>query len=103
MNVGIIRCDSHSVSCPAAGCLEAVREKNASFSSYPEVKLVGLDTCGGCDRGKADKITGKAERLKELGADAIHLGNCMVGPCPYKDTFSQAIEEVGLEVVHGTH
>lgn len=103
MNVGIIRCDTHSDNCPAAGCLRAVRERTAYFEDYDEVTLVGLDTCGGCYRGKGDRVAEKAERLKELGAEAIHLGNCMVGPCPYKDVFAEAVEEVGLRVIRGTH
>ncbi len=104
MKVGIIRCDRVSESCPAAGCLSAVREKTGQFEEYSEAQLVGLDTCGGCNRGKADIVVEKAEKLKELGAEAIHLGNCLVSPCPYKDTFAEGIEnEVAVKVLEGTH
>lgn len=103
MNLGIIRCDSYSDNCPAASCLKAVREKSATFSEYSQPVLVGIDTCGGCDRGKADRITAKAQKLKDLGAEAIHFGNCLVNPCPYLDTYGKAVEDLGLRLVKGTH
>lgn len=103
MKVGIIRCDTYSDSCPAGGCLRAVREATGHFEGYDEVTLVGLDTCGGCYRGKGDLVGEKAERLKKAGAEAVHLGNCMVGTCPYTDVFAEAVQGMGLEVIRGTH
>ena len=103
MKIGIIRCGSYSDQCPAANCLRSAREKTGQFAGYEEPVIVGLDTCGGCDRGKADKVRGKAQGLIKAGAEVIHLGNCMVGPCPYQDTFADAITEAGAKVVKGTH
>ena len=103
MKIGIIRCGSYSDHCPASNCLKAVREQSGQFAQYDEPVLVGLDSCGGCDRGKADKIRAKAEGLLKAGAEVIHLGNCMVGPCPYQDTFAEAIRAAGINVVKGTH
>jgi len=103
VNIGIIRCHSYSDNCPAGSCLKAVREKTATFSNYAEPVLVGIDTCGGCDRGKADRISAKARKLKDLGAEAIHLGNCLVSPCPYLELYGKAVEDLGLRVVQGTH
>ena len=103
MKLGIIRCDSYSNNCPAAGCLRATRQLTGSFARYDDVELVGLDTCGRCDRGQADKVTERAQRLRKQGAEAVHLGNCMIGPCPHQDTFHQAIEKQGMKVIKGTH
>ncbi len=104
MKIGIIRCNSHSETCPAAGCLKAVRDRTGKFAEYGEdLTLLGLDTCGGCSRGTGDRVAKKAEKLAALGAEVVHLGNCLVTPCPYKDVFTTAVEGVGLKVVHGTH
>ena len=103
MKIGVIRCDAHSDNCSATGCLTAVCETKATFSDYDDPILVGLDTCGGCFRGKPDRVVERARRLARAGAEAIHLGNCLVGPCPYGDAFSDAIANEGLKVVKGTH
>ena len=104
MKVGIIRCDEHSNNCAGFGCFPAIRDKTGKFEGYDVVELVGFDTCGGCGRGKADKIVAKGQRLKERGAEVIHLGNCLVGPCPYVDMYeSELKDKVGIEIVRQTH
>ncbi|MFC1921271.1 CGGC domain-containing protein [Chloroflexota bacterium] len=106
MKIGIIRCQEHSNDCAGFSCFPAMREKSGEFEKYKdkEIELVGFDTCGGCGRNKADKIISKAQRLKEKGAEVIHLGNCMVGACPSKDMYKEALEkEVGLPFVENTH
>ncbi len=103
MKIGIIRCDSHSDRCSAASCLKAARERSGSFAAYPEATIVGLDTCGGCARGEADRVVARAERLARAGAEVIHLGNCLVNPCPFLDSFAQALDATGAKVVQGTH
>ncbi len=101
--IGIIRCDSYSDNCPASSCLKAVRGETGEFERHSEPVLVGLDTCGGCQRGSVDKILKKGKRLQERGAEVVHFGNCLVGPCPYLDVFTEAFEKAGIEAVHGTH
>jgi predicted metal-binding protein len=102
--IGIIRCDSHSANCAGFNCFPAVRNKTGQFEQYDDVELVGFDSCGGCDRGKSDKIVAKASRLKEKGAEVIHLGNCLVGSCPSGEQFHQAIKDnVPVDVVRKTH
>lgn len=104
MKIGIIRCDEHSNVCAGFHCFPSIYEKNGSFEGYDDIQLVGFDTCGGCGRGKADKIVSRANKLKELGAEVIHLGNCLTGPCPSADLYEKAIiDEVGIKVVKGTH
>ena len=104
MKVGIIRCDEHSNVCAGYGCFPAVQEKTGKFEEYDVIELVGFDSCGGCGRNKADKIIERAQRLKERGAETIHLGNCLVGACPFKDLYTEALNgEVGIPIIEGTH
>jgi predicted metal-binding protein len=45
-----------------------------------------------------------AKRLKEKGAEVVHLGNCIVSSCPCKDVFINGIrDEVGIKLVCKTH
>lgn len=102
--VGVIRCDAHSENCPGTGCFAAMRDRAGKFAVHEEVEIVGFDTCGGCGRGKPDKILSRAQRLKDKGAEAIHLGNCLVGACPSKEIYVQALkDQVEVEVIEGTH
>ena len=102
--IGIIRCNSHSESCAGWNCFPALRNKTGQFEKYDKVELVGFDTCGGCDRGKSEKIVSKAKRLKEKGAEVIHLGNCIIGSCPVDEQYTQALKEnLEIDVVRGTH
>ena len=81
------------------------RTESGMFAAYEgEIELVGFDTCGGCGRNEATKVVAKAARLKEKGAEVIHLGNCMVGACPWTDLYYDAlVKEIGLPVVLRTH
>lgn len=102
--IGIIRCHSYSENCSATGCFAALYGRAAAFAPYPEVEIVAMDTCGGCGRGSADKVKARAERQKSKGAEVIHLSNCMIGACPWKDLYAEAIRgEVGVQVAMGTH
>ena len=102
--IGIIRCDSHSADCAGFNCFPAMRNKTGQFQRYDAIELVGFDTCGGCDRGKSDRILSKAERLKDKGAEVIHLGNCLVGSCPVDELYIKDIaDKAYIEVVRGTH
>ncbi len=104
MKIGIIRCDEQSNRCAGYSCFTAVRNKTGEFAEYDDIELVGFDDCGGCGRGKADKIVTRALRFKERGAEAIHLTNCLIGPCPSKELYEKALlEETGLPIIKGTH
>ena len=102
--IGIIRCQEHSSQCAGYHCFPAIRDRNGQFEEYDTIEVVGFDSCGGCGRNKADKIVARALRLKERGADVIHLGNCLVGACPFKDIYLDALkEEVKLPIIERTH
>jgi predicted metal-binding protein len=102
--VGIIRCQEQSVDCAGWNCFPALRDRTGAFAAYDKVELVGFDTCGGCGRNKADKIVAKAKRLKDKGAEVIHLGSCLVGSCPSKEMYLKALQEqLGIPIVERTH
>jgi len=103
MKVGIIRCEEHSADCAGFSCFPAVQSKTGKFEDYDTIELVGFDDCGGCGRGKADKIMARAIRLKEKGAEVIHLGNCLA-PCPSKELYETTLaKEMDIPIVIGTH
>ncbi len=102
--IGIIRCQEYSNQCAGYHCFPAMRDRNGQFEKYDTIEVVGFDSCGGCGRNKADKILARALRLKERGAEVIYLGNCLVGSCPSKDIYLDALkEEVKLPIIEGTH
>ncbi len=102
--IGIIRCQEHSNNCAGYSCFPAIQKMTGQFERYDAVEVVGFDTCGGCGRNKADKIVARALKLKEKGAEVIHLGNCLVGACLSKDLYIGALkEQVGLPIVEKTH
>ncbi len=104
MKVGIIRCDEHSNTCAGYKCFPAMQNRTGQFKGYDTIEIVGFETCGGCGRNRADKILARALRLREKGADVIHLSNCIVTACPFKNIYETAIKEkVGLPLVEGTH
>ncbi len=104
MKVGIIRCYARSEDCAGWNCFKAIQNKTGEFSQYDTIELVGFDTCGGCNQGKADKIVKNAKRLKEQGAEVIHLCNFIGGRCPSKEVYFKALRKrVGIPIVEKTH
>jgi predicted metal-binding protein len=103
--IGIIRCAAHSEKCAGYKCFPAIRDKTGPMAEYiGDIDLVGFDTCGGCARKETGKIVDRATRLRDRGAEVIHLGNCLVNACPWAEMFREAIEkEAGLPVVLRTH
>jgi len=102
--VGIIRCDAYGDDCPASSCFRAMRENTGKFDNYGEIHIIGLDNCGGCGRGKPEKIIARAKRLVDRGAEVIHLSNCLTGSCPSGETYIEAVQNaIDAEVVLGTH
>lgn len=105
MKIGIIRCQEHSNDYAGYHCFPAIREKKGKhFRDYDTIELVGFDTCGGCGRNTAEKIVARALKLKEHGAEVIHLGECMIYACPFKELYEEELKEkVGLPIIKGTH
>jgi predicted metal-binding protein len=104
VKIGIIRCDENSERCGGWNCFPAIANKTGEFANYDKIELVGFDTCGGCGHGKADKIVKQAIKLKQHGAEVIHLGNCMAMDCPSKDIYIKELKKrVKIPIVLRTH
>ena len=108
--IGIIRCQEiatnpSKVRCAGWNCFPAIRDKSKYMDEYETIELVGFDTCGGCPgRNRLDKIVERGLKLKEKGAEVIHLSTCIVLFCPNKDMFAKALKEkVGLPIKEKTH
>jgi len=104
MKVAIIRCDENSERCAGWNCFPAIEKKTGQFSEYDTIELVGFETCGGCGHGRVDKIVKQAKKLKQHGAEVIHLGNCLASDCPSKDIYIKALRRrVRIPIVERTH
>lgn len=115
--IGIVRCNAHSENCAGWHCFPTISKKAGQFQQYDAVELVGFDTCGGCGASivrdksgkaimgeKSAKIVFKAQRLKDHGAEVIHIGNCILLFCPIAEQNVKDIKEkVNIPVWLGCH
>jgi predicted metal-binding protein len=107
--IGIIRCQEQALSgekrCAGWNCFPAIRDKTGYLKEYNTIELVGFDTCGGCPgRNRYEKIVERGLKLKEKGAEIIHLSTCMVLFCPNKEKFVEVLKEkVGIPIKEKTH
>jgi predicted metal-binding protein len=107
--IGIIRCQELANfgerRCAGWNCFPAIRDKSGYLAEYDKIELVGFDTCGGCPgKNRYTKIIERGMKLKEKGAEVIHLSTCLVGSCPNKDKFKEVLEkETGLPIKEKTH
>ena len=106
--IGIIRCQELALSgerrCAGWNCFPAIREKSGYLAEYETIELVGFDTCGGCPGKRYNKIIERGLKLKEKGAEVIHLSTCIGEFCPNKAQFKKVLEkETGLEIKEKTH
>jgi len=102
--IGIIRCQERGNSCAGYNCFPAIRNKTGQLTGYDTIEIVGFDNCGGCGRNNADKIVDRALRLKENGAEIIHLGNCLVNVCPFKGIYINELKEkVDIPIIEAVH
>jgi predicted metal-binding protein len=108
--IGIIRCQELATApgprrCAGWNCFPTIRDKKKYMDVYDTIELVGFDTCGGCPGGtRFNKIIERGQKLKEKGAEVIHLSTCMVLFCPNKDKFAEVLKkETGLPIKEKTH
>ncbi len=103
--IGIIRCAERAKQCAGYKCFPTVREKTAAMAEYSDVvELVGFDDCGGCPIKGPEATVERAKRLKSAGAEVIHLGNCLVGYCPWAKQLQEAVATAtGLPVALKVH
>ena len=90
-------------------CMVSFNKKNGEFKRYEnsDAEIIGLLNCGDCP--SAAIITRLAQiKLwnQPMGENVtkIHIGPCILGNCPYKDTIIQKLKaKAGVEVIEGTH
>lgn len=110
-HIALLSCLNASKVCTGASCFRAFYERTASFKEYEneELYLDAFMKCNGCginpqtDAGMLEKI----ERLKKIGIQIVHIGICTKQKddqeCNTITTIVQMIEQLGIQVVRGTH
>lgn len=114
--VAILRCLITSASCAATGCFRAFNEKTKAFERYQgeDVQLGAMWTCNGCGNSRLENQEGiekKIARMKANEFDVVHLSGCCTKTrengekylCPNIAEIAGRLEELGIEVVNGTH
>ncbi len=89
-------------------CLVAFNRKEGMFSEYGQNdQILGLLNCGDCPGAT---IVTRLAQLAHWNAPMqeiptkIHIGPCITGHCPYKETIIAKIRaKSGIEVIEGTH
>ncbi len=90
-------------------CLVGFNRRAGSFEVYqdPQDYVMGILSCGDCP-GAA--IVTRLAQVKLWNAPLderptrIHIGPCLAGHCPHKDTIIAKIKaKAGIPVVEGTH
>lgn len=108
--IAIFNCGMSAAGCTGSGCFRAFNGREAFFARYEAepVEMVAFTRCNGCGRDWENdpKLARKLERLKALGADAVHFGACTVKDgkeCGFITRLGAKLESEGLAVVRGTH
>jgi predicted metal-binding protein len=110
-DIGILTCSNttQDVGCSVFGCLRAVSDGVAPFSTmeYPDgARVVGVISCAGCAGKRShEKILRRVGALVASGARAIHLATCLVDGCPFVARYEHVIGDAypGVAVVRGSH
>ncbi|MCL1972443.1 MAG: CGGC domain-containing protein [Endomicrobia bacterium] len=75
MKIGIIRCMQTEDYCPGTADFRAIKNKTGIFENIKDdIEIIGMINCGGCP-GK--KITMRAMKMIEKGADTIAMATCI--------------------------
>ena len=101
--IGIINCFEVSKRCSGSGCFKAFNNKGDSFEKHgSEAELISFVHCNGCSENSVEQVASRAERMKELGVNTIHLSSCIRSKCPYYEEFIEALSK-DFEVIGYTH
>lgn len=108
--IGILTCGNTTgdYACPSIGCFTDFNRKAGTFAAYAEegAELVGVISCAGCPTLYApEKIFRRVQTLASSGVDAVHLANCVMGLCPFKNKYLKLLrgQFPQIEFVEGTH
>lgn len=102
--LGIVNCYEVSKRCSSSGCLNALSERTGSFERYEgeETRLVSFVHCNGCGERAVEQVVARAERMREVGVEVIHLSTCIKSRCVQYEAFLKALSGK-FEVVAFTH
>jgi predicted metal-binding protein len=84
-------------------------KKEGEFERYQnkDAKLRALLHCGGCPgTSPVLRLIGLKTWMAPMkeSIDAVHLGNCLLDNCPYKDEIIQKVKaKAGVDVIEGSH
>lgn len=109
--IGLITCQNstQAMGCSSILCLKDMREESGEFSRYSDdggVELIGVISCAGCPTLVAsERLINRVRILVETGAQAIHLSNCIMALCPFKNKYLTILEDAfpGVDFIMGTH
>ena len=78
------------------------------YVKFPDVELVAMARCNGCDEGINKGFNEKLDRIVSEGAEVCHLGVCTKrsdtkDECPTITEAAAYLEERGVRIVRGTH
>lgn len=93
--IGIINCFDVSQRCSSSGCFKAAYNKTGSFTRYEDedIQVISFVHCNGCSDNSTEQVLARAERMKKVGVDVIHLSTCIKSKCPYYDDFIAKLSE----------
>ena len=103
-SIGIINCFDVSQRCSSSGCLKALHDRTGSFARYAEeeIRILSFVHCNGCGEAAVEQVLARAERMRKVGVDVIHLSTCVKSRCSHYDEFLEALSEE-FEVVGNSH
>lgn len=109
--IGILTCSNvtHELGCCSMFCLQDINANEGPFAAYADnggAELMGVLSCAGCPTAVGpEKILSRVRAMAELGAEAIHLSNCMMALCPFAKKYKSLIGErfPDVKLVEGSH
>lgn len=102
--VAIINCYKMSKNCSGLSCFNSINKKIDSFETYKEdgFEFVGFGHCNVCCTSTPDAILTRAENLKKVGTDVIHISSCIKKNCPNYNEFKNILSK-DFDIVDYTH
>jgi len=102
--IGIINCYEVSKKCSSSGCFKALHDRTGSFERYAgeEVQIISFVHCNGCGEETVGQVLARADRMREVGVDVIHLSTCVKSRCPQYEAFLHALSGE-FEIVGYSH
>lgn len=108
--IGILTCSNttQDYACSSIACFQDFNTKKGTFAEYDKdgAELVGVISCAGCPTLYApEKIFRRVKTLAASGVNSVHLANCVMGLCPFKNKYLKLLrnEFPQIEFIEGTH